>query len=123
MNSDSDFKDNLNERSFLRVSIYMLTSDSIIDLLSPGNPKHSMEKRGIQVESFIDKNNYEFCTRVVGLSERLIATSENFNHLLQDAFQERSNLASRLDDLDIRKRSHLIIGLNLVKRDTKGLVT
>jgi hypothetical protein len=55
MNSESDFKDNLEERSFLRVSIYMITSDSIIDLLSPGNPKQSMEKRGIQVESFIDK--------------------------------------------------------------------
>lgn len=61
-----------------------------------------MERRGIRVESYIDKESYEVSTRVVGLSERLIVTNENFNHLLQDAFQERSNLAAKIDDGDIR---------------------
>lgn len=82
-----------------------------------------MEKRGIRVESYIDKDTYDVCTRVVGLSERLIVTADNFNHLLQDAFQERGYLATKLDEPDLKKQSHMIVTLTLVKRHAKGLLT
>jgi len=86
MASEVDFQHNQEERAFLRVSVYLLRQGNIIDLLSPQNPRHTMEKRGIRVESYIDKDTYDVCTRVVGLSERLIVTANDFDHLLQDAF-------------------------------------
>ena len=84
MASESDFKHNDNERTFLRASIYMIYQDQIFDLLSSPK-KQSLQQKTIRVDSYIEKHTFDVQTRVAGLSERLVTSIENFNHTMEEA--------------------------------------
>lgn len=53
-------------------------------------------------------------SRFVNLSEKLIMTLEQFYSAMQEAFKERKTISVKLQDHDIRKRSHLVVSLSLV---------
>lgn len=48
------------------------------------------------------------------MTERVVLNLEQYYSLVQDGFKERKTVSMKLTDHDIRKRSHLIISLNLV---------
>ena len=54
------------------------------------------------------------------MSEKVVLTLEHYYAIVQDAFKERRTLSMKLTDHDIRKRSHLVIGLTLVQQSSTG---
>ena len=54
------------------------------------------------------------------MSEKVVLTLEHYYAIVQDAFKERRSLSMKLTDHDIRKRSHLVIGLTLVQQSSTG---
>jgi len=67
MASDADFKEGVEDRSFLRCSCYLVAHDTIYDLLFNSGVAKPMHSRGIRIESYIDKESYEVQSRVTGL--------------------------------------------------------
>ena len=122
MASESDFKHNENERTFLRASIYLILKDQIYDLLSSPK-KQGLQQKSIRVDSYIDKDTFDVQTRVAGLSERLLTSMDNFNHTIEEALSNRVALSVKLEDPDMRKRSHIIVNLSLYRRDAECNVT
>ena len=54
------------------------------------------------------------------MSEKVVLTLEHYYAIVQDAFKQRRALSIKLTDHDIRKRSHLVLGLTLVKQSQSG---
>ena len=54
------------------------------------------------------------------MSEKVVLTLEHYYAIVQDAFKQRRALSIKLTDHDIRKRSHLVLGLTLVKQSPSG---
>lgn len=46
-----------------------------------------------------------------------MVTIDNFQHFVQEALQERTNLAHKMQDPDLPKKSHLIFTMTLFRRD------
>jgi len=56
------------------------------------------------------------------LSEKLILSLEHYYNTMQEAFNQRKSISVKLQDHDIRKRSHLVVSLSLVsQQDGFGL--
>ena len=63
----------------------------------------------VKVEHYIDKESQQVVSKMVGLSERIIVTLENYYQAMQDALKERKKHASQFADHELRKRSHMIV--------------
>lgn len=92
----------------IKMSVYMIYCDRIYDLLSTKSGKK------VKRESYIDQHSQQVVSKFVNMTERLVLSLEQYYALVQDAFKERKTISMKLTDHDIRKRSHLIISLNLV---------
>lgn len=99
--------DMINERVYLKMSVYMIYCDRIFDLL--GQSQHK-----VRLEQYIDRQSQQVVSRFVNISEKLILNLEQYYSAMQQAFKERKSISVKLQDHEIRKRSHLIVSLSLV---------
>lgn len=68
---------------------------------------------------------HQVVSQLQGVHERLLLSSEDFYVGISDAYRNRKELGSqRLQDKDLRKKSHFIISLSLVQQspEKKGKV-
>ena len=83
----------------LRIAIYLNHCESTYDLLA--------KSKSLKVEN----------TRIVGLQQRVIQSTETFYELVAESTAERKRLSAQLKDHDIRKRSHFVVQLTLTLDD------
>lgn len=92
----------------------MIYCDRIYDLFSP-RPGKKVKK-----ESYIDPYSQQVVSKFTNMTQRVVLSLEQYYSLVQDAFKERKMISMKLTDHEIRKRSHLVISLNLVAQQPDG---
>ena len=106
-------------RIFLKMSIYIIMLDEVIDLL--GNSKKMMYKdqegsKTPAVEHYLDQGTNTVVSRLVNLQERVVMCPQDFFSAVADAFRSRKELGlNKFQDKDLRKKSHFVINFNLVQ--------
>ena len=101
------------ERLFLRAQMFLIHCENVYDLLSH-KPKRC------KLESRLEDNKVH--SRFVGAKDRVILTIEQYYSMMQDSYKARKYLSTKLADHDIRKRSHFVVQLSLVKQ-SQGVLT
>lgn len=76
------------EKLLLRACCYIVYNGKIYDLV----PRPGISEE-IRVESQVSSKNGQVESRVIGLAERIIQSTESFAALLQDSLKERRNLS------------------------------
>eukprot|EP00347_Sterkiella_histriomuscorum_P021720 403333001 len=109
------------ERMFLKISVYQIFIDKVLDLLS-NNKAPTTHKA--QVNHFIDKETKEVVSKLSNISEKAIFNLEDFYSVLQEAYKNRRlESVSTMNEADFRKKSHFVIGLTLMKRTNSKILT
>jgi hypothetical protein len=104
------------ERMFLKMSVYQVFVDKVIDLLGRGVQR-------VQVDHYIDKNSEEVVSKLKNINEKVVFTLEDFYSALQEGFKIRRVESVSMQEQDLRKKSHFVISLTLMKRlNNKKLV-
>jgi len=98
---------------YLKVSIYQVFVDKVLDLLggtgSRGAPR-------VQVEHYIDRDSEEVVSKLKNITEKIVFSLEDFYAVMQEAFKTRRMESAAMQDNDLRKKSHLIVGLTLMRK-------
>lgn len=87
--------------------------DKIFDLLVKKDKNDMNEPRQPVIQHYLDQNTNTICSSLVNISERLILSSEDFYIAISDAYRTRKELGIKLNDRDIRRKSHFILTLSL----------
>ena len=74
---------------FLRLSIYMIAMDQIIDLLGRRQSKSDQEPT---IEHYLDESTNNVVSQLSGVTERLILSSGDFYVAISDAYRCRKDL-------------------------------
>lgn len=104
---------------FLKASIYIIHMDKIFDLLIKKDKNDLSEPRQPVIQHYLDQATNTINSSLVNISERLILSSEDFYIAISDAYRTRKELGIKLNDRDIRRKSHFIITLSLCQK-TQG---
>lgn len=105
----------------LKMSAYMVYMDEIVDLLNrPRNLVFANDLQGREqpvIEHYLEADTNQVVSRLTNMTERLVLCTEDFYIALADAFRYRKELGTiKYQDKDLRKKSHFIISLSLVKQ-------
>ena len=103
--------------TFLRIGVYQVFQDKILDLLSTKSVKNSSSR--ITVDHFMDKQSQEVVCKLKNLTEKIVLNIEEFYSVLQEAFKNRRIESVSTHQSDLRKKSHFVISLTLLKRTTQ----
>mmetsp|Transcript_30795 Transcript_30795/g.30291 ORF Transcript_30795/g.30291 Transcript_30795/m.30291 type:complete len:137 (+) Transcript_30795:680-1090(+) len=76
------------ERMFLKVCVYQIFVDKVIDLLQ-GSAHTVKISSKVQVDHYIDKESEEVVSRLKNITEKVVFTLEDFYSVLQEAFKNR----------------------------------
>jgi hypothetical protein len=67
------------ERMFLKVSVYQIFVDKVLDLLPVNNKRHSPS---VKLEHYIDKDSEEVVSKLKNITEKVVFTLEDFYSVL-----------------------------------------
>ena len=67
----------------------------------------------------MDKQSQEVVCKLKNLTEKIVLNIEEFYSVLQEAFKNRRIESVSTHQSDLRKKSHFIISLTLLKRTTQ----
>lgn len=70
----------------------------------------------MQIDHYIDKESEEVVSKLTNITEKVVFTLEDFYSVLQEAFKNRRIESVSMQEQELRKKSHFIIGLTLMKR-------
>ena len=99
---------------FLKVSVYQIFTDKIMDLLSLKTNKAPSNR--VYIDHFIDNKSQEVVAKLRNITEKVVLNLEDFYSVLQEAFKNRRIESVSTQQSDLRKKSHLVINLTLMKR-------
>ena len=111
---NADLQESSSETTFLKVGVYQVFQDKILDLLSTKNVKNSSQR--VTVDHYQDKHSNEVVSRLKNLTEKVVLNIEEFYSVLQEAFKNRRIESVSTHQSDLRKKSHFVISFTLMKR-------
>ncbi|CDW75105.1 low quality protein: centromere-associated protein e [Stylonychia lemnae] len=106
---------NVPERLFLKIQVYQIFVDKVLDLLNTS--RQALSAQNARVSSYIDNETKEVVSKLANVTEKAIFNLEDFYSVLQEAFKNRRLESVSMQESDLRKKSHFIIGLTLMKRN------
>ncbi|CDW80672.1 kinesin motor domain containing protein [Stylonychia lemnae] len=121
VNNRQGSKRNSDEKMFLKMTVYQVFIDKILDLLASRASK-SNSSRQAYVDHVIDPKTQEVVSRLKNITEKIILNLEDFYSLLQEAFKNRRIESVSTQQSDLRKKSHLVINLTLMKRTSMNKI-
>lgn len=88
----------------------------MLDLLIVSGANNKWSNSKVKVDHYIDKANKEVVSKLKNITEKVVFTLEDFYSVLQEAFKNRRIESVNMQEQDLRKKSHFVISLTLMKR-------
>ena len=81
------------DKVYLRAAIYVIHSEQVYDILSQG-------ARHVKIESYSfvnsDTNEVEVGTRMIGITEKVLLSLEQYYDMVQEGFEQRKILSKKI---------------------------